>query len=113
MEATEGMKGNDLPWPSPSYPCVLQALGNCRQTLDTLCGERSQVLDLVPHPLRMILLGAGRDSWLALSRPSSPWVERNETPKPDPIGPYTPGKGKDPSGRIGRHMWEIKNAAQG
>ncbi|XP_061474959.1 tektin-like protein 1 [Rhineura floridana] len=68
----------------------LKALGTCRQTLDTLCGERGRVLDLVPQPLRMVLLGAGRDSWLGLSRPSSPWVERNQTPIPDPIGAFTP-----------------------
>ncbi|XP_054831332.1 coiled-coil domain-containing protein 105 [Eublepharis macularius] len=68
----------------------LQALGMCRQALETACNERSRVLDLVPHPLRMVLLEAGRDSWLGLSRPSSTWVERNETPKPDPIGPFTP-----------------------
>uniref|UniRef100_G1KKS6 Coiled-coil domain containing 105 n=1 Tax=Anolis carolinensis TaxID=28377 RepID=G1KKS6_ANOCA len=70
----------------------LKALGKCRENLNTLCGERGQVLDLVPQPLRMVLLGAGRDSWLGLSRPSSPWVERNETPIPDPVGPFTPGK---------------------
>nr|XP_020665750.1 coiled-coil domain-containing protein 105 [Pogona vitticeps]XP_020665751.1 coiled-coil domain-containing protein 105 [Pogona vitticeps] len=68
----------------------LKALGTCRQTLDTLCCERGRVLDLVPQPLRMVLLGAGRDSWLRLGRPSSPWVERNETPVPDPVGPFTP-----------------------
>nr|XP_008103788.1 PREDICTED: coiled-coil domain-containing protein 105 [Anolis carolinensis] len=68
----------------------LKALGKCRENLNTLCGERGQVLDLVPQPLRMVLLGAGRDSWLGLSRPSSPWVERNETPIPDPVGPFTP-----------------------
>ncbi|KAF7250012.1 hypothetical protein EYD10_04703 [Varanus komodoensis] len=68
----------------------LKALGTCRQNLNTLCGERGRVLDLVPQPLRTVLLGAGRDSWLGLSRPSSPWVERNETPQPDPIGPFTP-----------------------
>ncbi|KAH0630358.1 hypothetical protein JD844_013310 [Phrynosoma platyrhinos] len=66
------------------------ALGTCRQTLNTLCGERGRVLDLIPQPLRMVILGAGRDSWLALDRPSSPWVERNETPIPDPVGPFTP-----------------------
>lgn len=68
----------------------LKALGTNRQTLDTLCGERGRVLDLMPQPLRMVLLEAGRDSWLGLSRPSSPWVERNQTPTPDPIGPFTP-----------------------
>ncbi|XP_053155867.1 coiled-coil domain-containing protein 105 [Hemicordylus capensis] len=68
----------------------LKQLGTCRQTLDMLCGERGRVLDLLPQPLRMILLEAGRDSWLGLSRPSSPWVERNQTPTPDPIGPFTP-----------------------
>uniref|UniRef100_A0ACB8EGI7 Uncharacterized protein n=1 Tax=Sphaerodactylus townsendi TaxID=933632 RepID=A0ACB8EGI7_9SAUR len=68
----------------------LKALGACRQALQTASEERSHVLDLMPHPLRMVLLDAGRDSWLGLSRPSSPWVERNQTPKPDPIGPFTP-----------------------
>ncbi|XP_060095286.1 tektin-like protein 1 [Heteronotia binoei] len=68
----------------------LKALGTCRQALETACDERSRVLDLMPHPLRMVLLEAGRDSWLGLDRPSSPWVERNQTPNPDPIGPYTP-----------------------
>ncbi|XP_066474074.1 tektin-like protein 1 [Tiliqua scincoides] len=68
----------------------LKALGANRQALDTLCGERGRVLDLMPQPLRMVLLEAGRDSWLGLSRPSSPWVERNETPNSDPIGPFTP-----------------------
>ncbi|XP_077180906.1 tektin-like protein 1 [Paroedura picta] len=68
----------------------LKALGTCRQALETACDERSRVLDLMPHPLRMVLLEAGRDSWLKLGRPSSPWVERNRTPRPDPIGPYTP-----------------------
>ncbi|XP_015269481.1 PREDICTED: coiled-coil domain-containing protein 105 [Gekko japonicus] len=68
----------------------LKALGTCRQALETACDERSRVLDLMPHPLRMVLLAAGRDSWLGLGRPSSPWVERNQTPRPDPIGPYTP-----------------------
>nr|XP_056723348.1 coiled-coil domain-containing protein 105 [Euleptes europaea] len=68
----------------------LKALGTCRQALQTASDERSRVLDLLPHPLRMVLLGAGRDSWLGLSRPSSPWVERNETPVSDPIGPFTP-----------------------
>ncbi|XP_063152475.1 tektin-like protein 1 [Candoia aspera] len=68
----------------------LKLLGTCRETLNTLCGERGRVLDLVPQPLRMVLLGAGRDSWLGLDRPSSPWVERNETPIPDPVGAFTP-----------------------
>ncbi|XP_042309270.1 coiled-coil domain-containing protein 105 [Sceloporus undulatus] len=68
----------------------LKVLGTCRQTLNTLCSERGRVLDLIPQPLRMVILGAGRDSWLSLSRPSSPWVERNETPIPDPVGPFTP-----------------------
>ncbi|KAM6469563.1 tektin-like protein 1 isoform 2-T5 [Liasis olivaceus] len=68
----------------------LKKLGTCRQTLNTLCGERGRVLDLMPQPLRMVLLGAGRDSWLGLDRPSSPWVQRNETPIPDPVGPFTP-----------------------
>ncbi|XP_070591800.1 tektin-like protein 1 [Erythrolamprus reginae] len=68
----------------------LKQLGTCRETLNTLCGERSRVLDLVPQPLRMILLGAGRDSWLGLDRPSSPWVVRNETPIPSPVGAFTP-----------------------
>ncbi|KAM3847498.1 tektin-like protein 1 [Vipera latastei] len=68
----------------------LKQLGTCRETLNTLCGERGRVLDLVPQPLRMVLLGAGRDSWLGLDRPSSPWVERNETPIPNSVGPFTP-----------------------
>ncbi|XP_060540229.1 tektin-like protein 1 [Pantherophis guttatus] len=68
----------------------LKQLGACRETLNTLCGERGRVLDLVPQPLRMVLLEAGRDSWLGLDRPSSPWVERNETPIPNPVGPFTP-----------------------
>lgn len=76
---------------SLSAPNFLQQLGACRETLNTLCGERGRVLDLVPQPLRMILLGAGRDSWLGLDRPSSPWVERNETPIPNPVGAFTPG----------------------
>uniref|UniRef100_A0A8C6VAQ6 Uncharacterized protein n=1 Tax=Naja naja TaxID=35670 RepID=A0A8C6VAQ6_NAJNA len=69
----------------------LKELGTCRETLNTLCGERGRVLDLVPQPLRMVLLEAGRDSWLGLDRPSSPWVERNQTPIPNPVGPFTPG----------------------
>uniref|UniRef100_A0A670ZBT2 Coiled-coil domain containing 105 n=1 Tax=Pseudonaja textilis TaxID=8673 RepID=A0A670ZBT2_PSETE len=69
----------------------LKELATCRETLNTLCGERGRVLDLVPQPLRMVLLGAGRDSWLGLDRPSSPWVERNETPIPNPVGAFTPG----------------------
>ncbi|XP_026538829.1 coiled-coil domain-containing protein 105 [Notechis scutatus] len=68
----------------------LKELATCRETLNTLCGERGRVLDLMPQPLRMVLLGAGRDSWLGLDRPSSPWVERNETPIPNPVGPFTP-----------------------
>ncbi|XP_053234939.1 coiled-coil domain-containing protein 105 [Podarcis raffonei] len=68
----------------------MKALGTCRQTLNMLCNERGRVLDLVPQPFRMVLLGAGRDSWLGLSRPSSPWVERNETPIPNPIAAFTP-----------------------
>uniref|UniRef100_A0A8C6VEI1 Coiled-coil domain-containing protein 105 n=1 Tax=Naja naja TaxID=35670 RepID=A0A8C6VEI1_NAJNA len=68
----------------------LKELGTCRETLNTLCGERGRVLDLVPQPLRMVLLEAGRDSWLGLDRPSSPWVERNQTPIPNPVGPFTP-----------------------
>lgn len=82
--------------PLNNFLNMLQALANNRQTLDTLCGERGRVLELMPQPLRMVLLEAGRDSWLGLSRPSSPWVERNQTPTPDPIGPYTPGRRTSP-----------------
>ncbi|CAM2101743.1 unnamed protein product [Caretta caretta] len=38
----------------------------------------------------MVLLEAERDSWLSLSRPSSPFVMRNPTPEASPVGPYTP-----------------------
>uniref|UniRef100_A0A8C8SBC5 Coiled-coil domain containing 105 n=1 Tax=Pelusios castaneus TaxID=367368 RepID=A0A8C8SBC5_9SAUR len=69
----------------------LKALGRCRQTLGALCQERGEVLELLGQPLRMVLLAAGRDSWLSLSRPSSPFVVRNPTPEPNPVGPYTPG----------------------
>uniref|UniRef100_A0A8C8SBD7 Coiled-coil domain containing 105 n=1 Tax=Pelusios castaneus TaxID=367368 RepID=A0A8C8SBD7_9SAUR len=68
----------------------LKALGRCRQTLGALCQERGEVLELLGQPLRMVLLAAGRDSWLSLSRPSSPFVVRNPTPEPNPVGPYTP-----------------------
>ncbi|XP_067388074.1 tektin-like protein 1 [Emydura macquarii macquarii] len=67
-----------------------KALSGCRQTLGALCQERGQVLELLGQPLRMVLLEAGRDSWLSLSRPSSPFVVRNPTPEPNPVGPYTP-----------------------
>uniref|UniRef100_A0A8C3S3D3 Coiled-coil domain containing 105 n=1 Tax=Chelydra serpentina TaxID=8475 RepID=A0A8C3S3D3_CHESE len=69
----------------------LKALSGCRQTLGALCQERGQVLELLGQPLRMVLLAAERDSWLSLSRPSSPFVVRNPTPEPSPVGPYTPG----------------------
>uniref|UniRef100_A0A8C0GPX7 Tektin like 1 n=1 Tax=Chelonoidis abingdonii TaxID=106734 RepID=A0A8C0GPX7_CHEAB len=69
----------------------LKALGNCQHTLSMLCQERGQVLELLGQPLRMVLLEAERESWLSLSRPSSPFVVRNPTPEPSPVGPYTPG----------------------
>lgn len=73
-------------------PCPLcQALSGCRHTLGALCQERGQVLELLGQPLRMVLLEAERDSWLSLSRPSSPFVMRNPTPEASPVGPYTPG----------------------
>ncbi|XP_074928175.1 tektin-like protein 1 [Chelonoidis abingdonii] len=68
----------------------LKALGNCQHTLSMLCQERGQVLELLGQPLRMVLLEAERESWLSLSRPSSPFVVRNPTPEPSPVGPYTP-----------------------
>uniref|UniRef100_A0A452H6Y5 Uncharacterized protein n=1 Tax=Gopherus agassizii TaxID=38772 RepID=A0A452H6Y5_9SAUR len=69
----------------------LKALGKCQHTLSMLCQERGQVLELLGQPLRMVLLEAERESWLSLSRPSSPFVVRNPTPEPSPVGPYTPG----------------------
>uniref|UniRef100_A0A8C3HGI2 Tektin like 1 n=1 Tax=Chrysemys picta bellii TaxID=8478 RepID=A0A8C3HGI2_CHRPI len=69
----------------------LKALGRCQQTLGMLCQERGQVLELLGQPLRMVLLEAERESWLSLSRPPSPFVMRNPTPEPSPVGPYTPG----------------------
>nr|XP_023968406.1 coiled-coil domain-containing protein 105 [Chrysemys picta bellii] len=72
----------------PCLPC--QALGRCQQTLGMLCQERGQVLELLGQPLRMVLLEAERESWLSLSRPPSPFVMRNPTPEPSPVGPYTP-----------------------
>ncbi|CAM5157434.1 unnamed protein product [Eretmochelys imbricata] len=68
----------------------LKALSGCRHTLGALCQERGQVLELLGQPLRMVLLEAERDSWLSLSRPSSPFVMRNPTPEASPVGPYTP-----------------------
>uniref|UniRef100_A0A674JR17 Tektin like 1 n=1 Tax=Terrapene triunguis TaxID=2587831 RepID=A0A674JR17_9SAUR len=68
----------------------LKALGRCQQTLGMLCQERGQVLELLGQPLRMVLLEAERESWLSLSRPPSPFVVRNPTPEPSPVGPYTP-----------------------
>ncbi|XP_006262905.2 tektin-like protein 1 [Alligator mississippiensis] len=68
----------------------LQALDKCQRSLGELCEERGCVLELMGQPLHRVLLESGRDSWLSLTRPSSPNVDRNPTPEPNPIGPYTP-----------------------
>uniref|UniRef100_A0A7M4EK06 Tektin like 1 n=1 Tax=Crocodylus porosus TaxID=8502 RepID=A0A7M4EK06_CROPO len=68
----------------------LQALGKCQRSLGELCEERGRVLELMGQPLHRVLLESGRGSWLSLTRSSSPNVDRNPTPEPNPIGPYTP-----------------------
>ncbi|XP_074872863.1 tektin-like protein 1 [Carettochelys insculpta] len=68
----------------------LKALDKCQHTLELLCQERGRALELLGQPLHMVLLEAERDSWLSLSRPSTPFVVRNPTPEPSPFGPYTP-----------------------
>ncbi|KAF6305910.1 coiled-coil domain containing 105 [Rhinolophus ferrumequinum] len=69
---------------------MLKTLATCRDTLAFYCKERLQAVDLMNQPLTKVLGQAGRYSWVNLSRPSTPRIQGEKTPPPDPVGTYTP-----------------------
>ncbi|XP_019487307.1 PREDICTED: coiled-coil domain-containing protein 105 [Hipposideros armiger] len=69
---------------------MLKTLASCRDTLAFCCKERLQAVDLMNQPLAKVLGQAGRRSWVNLSRVSTPQIQGQKTPPPDPVGTYTP-----------------------
>ncbi|XP_007489739.1 coiled-coil domain-containing protein 105 [Monodelphis domestica] len=68
----------------------LRALAKSRENLKTCCEERLQAVDLMNHCFDSVLLEAGRQSWIDISRLHTPKVQGTASPPVDPLGVNPP-----------------------
>ncbi|XP_072457256.1 tektin-like protein 1 [Notamacropus eugenii] len=69
---------------------LLKALCKCRDDLTFCCEERLQVVDLMNHSLDSVLVDAGRQSWINMSRVHTPKVLGTASPPVNPVGVNPP-----------------------
>ncbi|XP_068943032.1 tektin-like protein 1 [Petaurus breviceps papuanus] len=65
---------------------LLKALSKCRDDLTFCCEERLRVVDLMNHCLDSVLVEAGRQSWINISRVHTPKVQGTASPPVNPVG---------------------------
>ncbi|XP_043835281.1 coiled-coil domain-containing protein 105 [Dromiciops gliroides] len=69
---------------------LLKALNKCRDDLTFCCEERLRVVDLMNHCLDSVLVEAGRQSWINISRIHTPKVQGTASPPVNPVGVNPP-----------------------
>ncbi|XP_074056189.1 tektin-like protein 1 isoform X2 [Macrotis lagotis] len=69
---------------------LLKALTKCRDDLIFCCEERLRVVDLMNHCIDSVLVDAGRQSWINISRLHTPKVQGTTSPPVNPLGVNPP-----------------------